>query len=190
MSQGSVAPVPLSMLEALHRARIRGLVPVETMGDIGELVQASLLLVTNRGVMLTPEGFARHEELLVAWRATIDLDALAGAYERFLLANQPVKDICAGWQRGAGDAEALYMTVDALTGMLERVRPALRRAGQVVPRFATYGPRLQGSLEAAGAGDSRFINDPRQDSVHTIWFECHEDFLTTLGRNREEEGSF
>lgn len=190
MSDVAGAPVPPSMLEALHRARIRGLVPLEAMGNVDELVQASLLLVTARGVMLTSEGLARHEELLVAWRATIDPDALAAAYERFLAVNQPVKDLCAGWQRGAGDAEALYLTVDALTGMLDRARPALRRAGQVVPRFATYAPRLQAAVAAAAAGDSRFINDPRQDSVHTIWFECHEDFLTTLGRSREEEGSF
>jgi len=190
MSDVAGTPAPLSMLEALHRARIRGLVPVDAMGDIGALVEAALLLVTARGVMLTPEGLARHEELLVTWRATVDLGDLAIAYERFLLVNQPVKDICAGWQRGAGDAEALFMTVDALTGLLERARPALRRAGQIVPRFASYGPRLQRAIETAGAGDSRFINDPRQDSVHTIWFECHEDFLTTLGRSREEEGSF
>lgn len=190
MSYETTAPLSTPEFEALHRARICGLVPVDVMGDVGTLVEASLLLVAARGVMLTPEGLVRHEELLGAWRATVDLGALANAYERFLLVNQAVKDLCAGWQRGVGDAEALFMTVSELAGMLERVRPALRRAGQIVPRFATYGPRLQAAIETASGGESRFINDPRQDSVHTIWFECHEDFRTTLGRSREAEGSF
>jgi hypothetical protein len=59
-----------------------------------------------------------------------------------------------------------------------------------VPRFATYTPRLEAALDAAGSGDSRFITDPRVDSMHSVWFECHEDFLVTLGREREDEGSF
>jgi hypothetical protein len=82
------------------------------------------------------------------------------------------------------------MTVDSLSGILERVKPALHRAGQAVPRFSTYVPRLEAALEAAASGDGRFITDPRVDSVHNIWFECHEDFLTVLGRDREEEGSY
>ena len=39
-------------------------------------------------------------------------------------------------------------------------------------------------------GDGRFITDPEVDSIHSIWFECHEDYLTTLGRDRESEGSY
>jgi hypothetical protein len=26
---------------------------------------------------------------------------------------------------------------------------------------------------------------PGVDSIHTIWFECHEDILTLLGRPRD-----
>jgi hypothetical protein len=176
--------------EALHRARIRGLAPVEDMTDVDDLVEASLLLVTERGCMLTPAGLERHEQLLVAWRDAVDLDVVATAYERFLAVNQPMKDTCAGWQTGSADAEALFVTVDALSGIVQRVKPALRRAAQAVPRFATYTPRLLAALDAAAAGDGRFITDPRVDSLHSIWFECHEDFLVTLGRDREQEGSF
>jgi hypothetical protein len=186
----AASPAGSPAFEALHRARIRGLVPVAAMGDVTPLVAEALLLVTARGVMLTPQGLARHDELILAWRSQVDLDPLAKAYERFLTCNQPVKDLCAGWQRGAGDDEALFMAVDALTGLLERARPALRRAGQAVPRFSSYTPRLEAAVAAAGAGDRRYITDPREDSVHTIWFECHEDFLVTLGRSREEEGSY
>jgi hypothetical protein len=176
--------------ESLHRARIRGLARVEDMTDVDDLVAASLLLVTERGCMLTPAGLERHEQLLAAWRDAVDLDVVVTAYERFLAVNQPMKDTCAGWQNGNADAEALFVTVDSLSGIVQRVKPALRRAAQAVPRFDTYTPRLQTALDAAAAGDGRFITDPRVDSLHSIWFECHEDFLVTLGRDREEEGSF
>ncbi len=185
-----LTPASSSIFETLHRVRICGLVAADVLGDISELAEASLLLVNDRGCMLTPAGLARHEELLVAWRETVDLDALARAYERFLTVNQPVKELCAGWQSRGDDPEALFVVVDSLSAIVERVGPALRRAGQVVSRFGTYAPRLQAAVDAAAQGDGRFVTDPRVDSVHTIWFECHEDFLTTLGRDREEEGSF
>jgi hypothetical protein len=81
-----------STFETLHRARIRGLVPVEVLGDVSELTEVSLLLVTDHGCMLTAEGLARHEELLAEWRENADLEGLAQAYERFLAVNQPFKD--------------------------------------------------------------------------------------------------
>src|SRR5438067_13072531 len=114
--------------ESLHQARIRGLAPVDVMGDVSELVDASLLLATDHGFMITPEGLARHEELLAEWRQTADLDALATAYERFLAVNQPAKDICSGWSSGKSDAEALFIAVDSLSEVVQRVKPALRRA--------------------------------------------------------------
>jgi hypothetical protein len=182
--------VPDRTFEVLHRARIRGLVPAEALGPIDDLVAASLLLVSAQGCMLTPAGLRRHEELLVAWRASVDLDTVATAYEHFLAVNQPVKRICARWQGQEDDAEALFVAVDGLSDMVERVTPALLRAGAAVPRFSTYTERLASALRQAGDGDRRYITDPRVDSVHTIWFECHEDFLITLGRDREAEGSY
>jgi hypothetical protein len=176
--------------ETLHLLRIRSLAPAEVLGDVQELVDASLMLVTPRGCMLTPAGLARHEELLVQWRGTIDVGTVAKSYDRFLVVNQPVKDLCSRWQVEGQDAEALFMAVEELSEIVDRVGSALRRAGQVVPRFGTYVPRIDAALGAAREGDGRFITDPRVDSVHNIWFECHEDYLLTLGRDREQEGSF
>jgi hypothetical protein len=181
---------PADPLETLHLARIRGLVPAELLGDVDELVEQGLLVATPRGAMLTAAGLDRHDELLSAWRSSVDLDPLASAYERFLAVNQPMKDACSAWQTQGSGPDALFLAVDALSGIVDRVAPVLRRAGQTVPRFAGYSTRLQGAVQAAQGGDGRFLTDPRVDSVHSVWFECHEDFLTTLGRSREEEGSF
>ncbi len=45
-------------------------------------------------------------------------------------------------------------------------------------------------LVAASPRQATVITDPRVDSVHNIWFECHEDFLNVLERDCEEEGSY
>jgi hypothetical protein len=176
--------------ETLHLARIRSLVSAEALGDVSDLVASGLIVVTPRGCMLTPSGFERHEKLLIQWRETIDGTRLATTYERFLAVNQPVKDHCSRWQIEGKNDEALFMTVEDLSEILDRAGSALRRAAAVVPRFGTYPTRLQAALDAAREGDGRFITDPRVDSIHNVWFECHEDYLLSLGRNREEEGSF
>ena len=65
---------------------------------------------------------------------------------------------------------------------------SLNRAGEVSPRFTRYGERLSEALEQVET-DPRFMVSPAVDSYHTVWFEAHEDFLLTLGRTREAEGS-
>src|SRR5690606_16804013 len=110
-------------------------------------------------------------------------------YERFLQVNQPVKDACALWQARnaqAGEDDAIS-TLDTLEGLLERVQPSLERVAAVLPRFAGYPRRLEAALDQAAEGDHRFLVEPRIDSFHTVWFECHEDYLLTLGREREDE---
>lgn len=176
--------------EALHLARTRGLVPADALGDVDQLVADSLMLVSEHGCMLSPQGLERHEQLLNEWRESVDLEPLAKAYERFLAVNVPIKEACSAWQTTDGDAEALFLAVDSLAELLDRAKPALRRAAEAVPRFGGYGPRLEAAIAAAGEGDGRFLTDPTVDSFHGVWFECHEDFLTTLGRSREEEGSY
>jgi hypothetical protein len=176
--------------ESLHRLRIRGLVPVEQLPDATALQQQSLLIIAERGCMLTAEGLQRHEALLAQSREGLDLETLARSYDRFLAVNQRVKETCAGWQTRREDPEALFMVVEDLAELIDRALPSLRRAGQAVPRFGGYESRLQTALDNARAGDGRFITDPKVDSIHSIWFECHEDYLTTLGRDRESEGSY
>lgn len=179
-----------SEFETLHRLRIRSLVPLDELGEGDALVEEALVVVTKRGAMLTPTGLARHGELLSQWRDTIDVDVVAKTYERFLAVNQRVKDLCSRWQVESQDEEALFMVTEGLSQIVDRVRSALGRAGQAVPRFASYVPRLETALAMARDGDGRFITDPRVDSIHNIWFECHEDYLLTLGRDREQERSF
>lgn len=176
--------------DTLHVLRIRGLAPAAGLSELGPLVADELITVTDRGCVLTADGLARHAELLEQWRSGADIELLAKSYDRFMAVNKAVKELCARWQTQAGDAEARFMTAEELAEIIDRVRPALRRAGRVAPRFEGYIPRLDAAIDATRSGDDRFVTDPRVDSVHNIWFECHEDYLTSLGRDREEEGSY
>jgi hypothetical protein len=63
-------------------------------------------------------------------------------------------------------------------------------AAGVVGRFRSYERRLASALEQLRAGDERFFTGVTVDSFHTVWFECHEDLIQTLGRDRVQEGSF
>ncbi|MGH2725823.1 MAG: transcriptional regulator, partial [Actinomycetota bacterium] len=63
-------------------------------------------------------------------------------------------------------------------------------AAGVEPRFESYRARLTAALSRLREGDERFFTGVTVDSFHTVWFECHEDLIQTLGRERIAEGSF
>jgi hypothetical protein len=53
------------------------------------------------------------------------------------------------------------------------------------PRFTSYRQRFAAALAGVDDGRHELVSSPTQDSVHTIWFEFHEDLLRTLGRERK-----
>jgi hypothetical protein len=168
---------------ALHAVTLRGNL-AEVPGDAELLVAAGLLRSTPAGYMLTDIGRQRHAQLFETERQGVDLDALATVYERFLAVNTDFKQSLA-----APSADAALLAAD-LAELIERAGPALRRAGEQVPRFREYADRLADALAKADAGDEAFLASPSVDSVHTVWMEMHEDFLQLLGRSRELEGSY
>lgn len=131
-------------------------------------------------VALTDDGRA---ELLRALAAeTIDRDALAAVYDRFLVADRGLKDAVTTWQLApaAGKTAALdgVLTAAAAAG---GVAADVARVGG---RFAPYPLRIADTAAAIATGDVRFVASPRVDSLHQVWFELHEDLLVTLGRTR------
>ena len=99
-----------------------------------------------------------------------------------------MKDLCARWQATDDDGDR-FEVMDELHEVQDQVAPSLTSAGEVVPRFGAYAIRLAAALDRA-AEDHRFVVSPSVDSYHTVWFECHEDYLLMLGRSREQEGSW
>ena len=65
--------------------------------------------------------------------------------------------------------------------------PLIDRLAGCLERFDRYGPRLQAAVAKIEAGDLDWFTRPLIDSYHTVWFELHEDLLSTLGRERASE---
>jgi hypothetical protein len=54
-------------------------------------------------------------------------------------------------------------------------------------RYTPYLPRFETALAKLGAGELEWFTKPLIDSYHTVWFELHEDLLSTLGIERSQE---
>jgi hypothetical protein len=191
---GGLTPLPEVGAEALpllHTIALRGSAAESSLdADVGALQDAGLLVSTPAGVMLTAEGHRVHETLLAQERGGVDLERLGAAYERFLAVNGPMKALCARAGAAADDPDERFALVGQAAELLERIEPALRRTQDLLPRFSGYARRLQAALRRTEEGEESYLISPRVDSVHTVWMECHEDYLQTLGRSREAEGSY
>jgi len=187
----------------LHAVRIKGIATPEAVavatGATPEEVAARLAaladdeLVVERqsrkrpGWVATAAGRERHAADLAAAHDADARSALEDHYAGFLAVNAGVKGLAARWQAAPDDAARMAI-LDELDELHDRARPALTGAGAVAPRFAAYGERLDAALDQLES-DARYFVSPTVDSYHTVWFECHEDFLLTLGRTRAGEGS-
>ena len=64
------------------------------------------------------------------------------------------------------------------------LRPIADGLSEVLRRFAFYPERFTAALDRADRGERKWVDEPRIDSCHTVWFELHEDLLAALGFER------
>jgi hypothetical protein len=187
----------------LHALRVKGIATPEALAEaIGSSPDAVLehlreleaeALAFERpsrkrpGWVLSEHGRERHAAELAKAHPVTTRDSLADMYEGFLALNNDVKGLSARWQHAATDADRFEL-LGRLEDVHELADKTLSSTGEIVPRFGRYGQRLGVALERI-EHDPRYFVSPLVDSYHTVWFECHEDFLLTLGRTRAEEGS-
>ncbi len=170
--------------DTLHRLALRGMLPAGEVAGVDE----TLIVTTDSGVLLSDAGRGAHAELLAEQQAGLDTERLAAIYERFLAVNGELKSASSRWHDA--DADGRAELTETIGGHVERVVPGLARAAELVPRFGTYGDRLTEALDKVRAGEEHWMTGADIDSIHTVWMEIHEDYLQTLGRSREAEGSF
>jgi hypothetical protein len=183
--------------EVLHGLRIKGMAGEQEIrivtGASEEDVSAALATLAAAELvqqapgervdwLLTPAGLEAHADRLAELRQEA-AGGVAAAYDSFLDLNEPAKLLVSRSQQGAIDEAELLLELEEIA---ERVGEALAYAARHERRFGVYGERFELALEKIGGGDSRYVGDPAIDSFHTVWFECHEDFLLTLGLSREE----
>lgn len=202
------------MLVVLHALRVKGLAepddvavatglsPAEVTGALDALAADGLVHHRDGrlpGWLLTPAGRARQAELVAEELAQVDRDRVEACYRRFLPLNREVLAACTDWQvRDVDGAHVLNDHGDPAYDDAVRARllsahvaaePLLEDVASVLSRFTPYRPRLDNAVARVRAGDHDWFAQPRIDSFHTVWFELHEDLLSTLGLERSKEES-
>ena len=189
----------LSVLMAL---RVQGIATPERLATaVGEDASATVAALvaaghaserTGRlaGFSLTPQGIEQIEKLL-ADEGLREHEGVKDCYDVFLSINNRVLKISSDWQVRDGvpndHSDSIYdeEVIERLTGLHERVRGCLGSLAACAPRFAPYGSRFESCVERLNAGDHSAFTAPLAESYHTVWFELHQDFLLTLGLERE-----
>jgi hypothetical protein len=116
--------------------------------------------------------------------------ALTSAFDRFLVLNPELLDLCTAWQLRSVDGVMIandhrdrsYDTrvLARFAEFHERAVVVCRELSAALPRFDRYQIRLTEALERADAGELGYVADDI-GSYHAVWAELHEDLLATLG---------
>jgi hypothetical protein len=114
-------------------------------------------------------------------------------YERFLEHNGELLAVCTDWQvRGDAindHADAAYDrgVLARLDAVHHAVVPVVQDLAGTLLRYTPFAQRLGGAIERVRTGAHDYVTKPIIDSYHTVWFELHEDLLTSLGIDRSQE---
>ncbi|HVF33329.1 MAG TPA: hypothetical protein VM933_09865 [Acidimicrobiales bacterium] len=195
----------------LHALRLKGFADTSVVASLARMPDdeaarhlekaAAAGQVTRRegrisGWALTPEGRARHHDLIGAELAGSGArTAIEDSYRRFLAVNNELLAVCTDWQlrdsvlNDHTDAAYDQQVIARLRSIDERIQPVCGDLGAALERFDDYGPRFATAITKVEAGERDWFAKPMIDSYHTVWFELHEDLLATLGIERSKEGS-
>jgi len=124
--------------------------------------------------------------------------AVFAAYEKFLVLNPELLDLCSAWQLRAvhgpverndhGDRAYDGRVLDRFVDLDRRADVVCAELSAALPRFRRYRARLTAALDRARAGALEHLTDS-MTSYHVVWFQLHEDLLATLGIPRQTAGS-
>jgi hypothetical protein len=177
----------------------------EDCGLDAATVDAVLVTLADQGLVIAAAGSAFPTDEAVpalaaaAVRRYADLRADAGIaplVTRFETVNAQLLETMSAWQQVTvggrkvandhTDAEYDGKVIGRLERLVGRLDALIDALAVHDPRFTTYATRFGAALEGIDAGDHDLVSSPTRDSIHTVWFEFHEDLLRTLGRERVE----
>jgi hypothetical protein len=180
----------------VHEVRLRGFVENAEPDGANALVAVGYATLRTAKLVITPAGRAAHAIWARCPPGTEEEERVARAFERFLLLNVELLQLCSDWQVTRGgtandhrDAAYDWAVIKRLTALDERAGAVARHAGTAVPRLAVYRARLRAARTRVEAGEHEWFTSPRIDSYHTVWMQWHEDLLISLGRERDAHGS-
>jgi hypothetical protein len=187
-------------VEAEPLAELVGLPPSDVAAELAALTDAGLVLHRDgrlSGWSLTPVGREEHARLVADEVETAGArDDIDVGYRAFLSLNPELLAVCTAWQlrdestlNDHSDAAYDACVIERLSCLHVELDPALVPLEGSLDRFTPYRPRFDGALARVQAGEADYFARPMIDSYHTVWFELHEDLLTTLGLERSKEGA-
>lgn len=136
------------------------------------------------------ESAAEHYAALRADPAVIGLsDGFEEINARLLAAMSAWQQVDIAGRKVANDhTDSAYddRIITRIDRLVRRLNPLLDALSRYDQRFAGYQQRFVAAMGAIDEGRHELVSSPTADSVHTIWFEFHEDLLRTLGRERKE----
>lgn len=171
-----------------------GLSEPDTESELIDLAVAGL--VTHLPGDFGGWGLTDTGRAVAAERITDELASAAArttvtsAYDRFLVLNPELLDLCTAWQLRSvdgvvtandhGDPAYDARVLDRFAAFHQRALPVCAELAAALPRFGRYRVRLAAALDRAGAGVLEYVTDSTA-SYHTVWSQLHEDLLATLG---------
>ncbi len=154
---------------------------------------------TSSGWSLTDRGRVQGERLLASELGPAEAQ-VRDIHDEFIPLNARFQEAVTRWQMRpvAGDPLAANDHTDHrwddrvladLRSTITAVTPLCRRLSDALARFTGYESRLAAAMDRAEAGERSAVDglrgeSHRGDSLHTVWFELHEDLIATLGITR------
>jgi hypothetical protein len=206
-------------LLVLQTLRVKGFVDTEAVAETVSLTQEDTLNTLNKfaeegrvsyregrmaGWMLTSDGRSYGEQLLATEVDNLGIRlGIETSYTGFLQVNEGFLGLCTDWQlkpsldeneeepviNDHSDPDYDKGVIDRLVELDKHVQPICASLAEQLERFVTYGDRFTYALELVLKGDTDWFTKPMIESYHTVWFELHENLLSTLGIDRASENS-
>jgi hypothetical protein len=160
------------------------------VGVPSEIAQEQLAAAVEKGwamsvdgrYLVVPEGaVAVHEFYTRLYGQLREDPAIDVWYDRFETLNDQFIKAVSDWQKNDEDEKAKTK----ILRVVERLIKAMRDIVPIIPRYENYVRRFTDGVARVDRGERDYVCGPSIDSVHTVWFEFHEDILSVLGRPRD-----
>ena len=199
-------------LLVLHGVRIKGMAdadaisrrfsldPAEVQGHLLDYEASGVIRRVAfgdvRGWSLTEAGRKENERLLASeLNESAARDVVAQAHDAFVPLNTRFLDAITRWQIRPTRWDAMASNdhsdwawdervLGELASLSRRLRIIEEPLAASLIRFGGYADRLAAALARVDQGQRKWVDEPKIDSCHTVWFELHEDLLATLGLTR------
>ena len=159
-----------------------GVAPKVAAEQLAAAVDRGWAMNADGKYLVLPDGTAAVHQFYRKFYDPLRQDsAVAAWYDRFEALNDQFIKAVSDWQKSDGDPKAESKVIK----IVERLIKAIGELTPAIPRYTHYVRRFGDGIARIDRGERDYVCGPTIDSVHTIWFEFHEDILSVLGRPRD-----